>query len=212
MELRNTKLEQLFYIYHRNLKYRCPMQYLTKRGFNLQDLLSVGGGLAYLGEKQWLNLSLYNFNNQLVGFLSRKVGFEKKFLYLPINKPPSKSESFLGLKHLPTETNTIYLVEGDFDWLAFRKGGILNCLPLCGLTLSDKQMKFFQQSKIEKVVLCLDNDFAGKVAAANLERILKNAGFQVKVVQLKGKVKDWNELLLLYPKNWAKALRDHLAL
>lgn len=78
MELRNTKLEQLFYIYHRNLKYRCPIQYLTKRGFNLQDLLSVGGGLAYLGEKQWLNLSLYNFNNQLVGFFKSEGRFWKE--------------------------------------------------------------------------------------------------------------------------------------
>ncbi|WP_462217053.1 DNA primase-like protein [Mycoplasmoides genitalium] len=216
MDVRTERLNELFFVYHKNLKnqskskYSRAVNYLKRRGFNLQDFLKVGGGVGYLQNKEWLNLPLYSFDGNLIGFLNRKVSYKKEFLYTPFNKPPSKSKAFVGLRELVIKDNSIYLVEGDFDWLAFRKAGILNSLPLCGLSISNQQVQWLKQKKIKKIFICFDNDLAGKNGAKNLKEYLTKQGFITKVIEIKAAAKDWNDLFLLNNSNWSAVLTNQL--
>lgn len=91
-----------------------------------------------------------------------------RYLYLKgairTNLPPyGLSDLLAGGSDMRRE---IVLVEGFFDLHQLRSGGIKNVAALGGTSMSPQTFERLHRLGIEKLTLCLDNDDAGRAAAA----------------------------------------------
>jgi len=139
-----------------------------------------------------------------------KVG-EKRWYY----QPGGASIPFFQEK-LKTPSNSVFLVEGIFDVLNLYQKGLTNVMGLMGTqTLGSKKkglnlekVKILKLQGINRIVLLLDGDAAGVQAAATLEPMLQQAGFDVLNIELEedrdpGELSqtEVNQLIKYYDKN-----------
>lgn len=88
----------------------------------------------------------------------------------------------------------LILTESVIDALSFIQCGYLNVLPLYGINgFTEDHNDFIVRFRIRKIALALDNDEAGKKAAAALAEKLAHLNVQTRLLELPAK--DANELL-----------------
>jgi DNA primase len=110
----------------------------------------------------------------------------------------NKSKILYNLNNVVKMQNidSLYIVEGFMDTIAFYRIGVLNVVATMGVNLSPFHIKtIISLESIKKIILCFDNDNAGKLATfTNGISLLKN-GFEVYVVNNFKDSKDIDELL-----------------
>ncbi len=84
------------------------------------------------------------------------------------------------------QSKTAILVEGPGDCLALEQAGIHNSVGLFGLSLSNNQKSLLQKAGAVHIVLCMDNDDAGKKATRKIKEDL-GYYFEVNVMSLNTK-------------------------
>ncbi len=169
-------------------------QYYVNRGLSLETIQRYNIGICNNRQKKFYKRAvipvLHEDGHHVVGFTARSI-FEQcdkckgyhdpDYQYCP-RKPQtfSKWKHSVGFarndflynywfsKHHIRKLKTAILVEGPGDCFALEQAGIHNSVGLFGLSISSKQKSLLQKVNAVHVILCMDNDDAGRKASAVL--------------------------------------------
>jgi len=94
-------------------------------------------------------------------------------------------------------SDEVILTESVLDALSFHQAGIATAIPLYGTSgFTSDHLDTLKREHVRRVILALDNDDAGRKAAATLSEKLTAAGIAVRIASFPEGVKDANELLV----------------
>ncbi len=169
--------------------------HLLKTGCSRSDVISCGlaseqqlqSGKAYDRFRHRLMFPIRDAQGKVVGFSGRTLGNDDaKYINSPETPLYHKSNVLYGwhlAKDAVRKEKALVLVEGYFDVLACHRVGITNVAAVSGTALTEAHVAIIQRS-CERVVLCLDQDRAGRMAAERAFTLLAPAGLQVQAVAL----------------------------
>lgn len=172
------------------------LEYLELQGYNKIDIIE--SGLAKISNDDKIKDTFFNriifpildLEGNCLGFSARKYNSSSKENFKYINSPENeifkKGKILYNLynaKKSLTNTNmaNIYLVEGFMDVISLSKEKITNCVALMGTNLTKEQINIL--NKITKnIIVFLDGDQAGKLAAIKISNNLMLNNFNVKII------------------------------
>ena len=164
---------------------------MTKQGYSKADLLDAGlvvnnkkGGL-YDKFRSRLMLPVIDVRGDVVGFGSRVLDkSEPKYMNSPDTPVYNKRRILYGLNLAKkTKRPNLILCEGNLDVVTLHQAGFDNAVASMGTALTEEQVRLLSRYTKE-LVLCYDNDGAGKTATERALGLLHNADFTVRVLQL----------------------------
>ena len=164
---------------------------MTSRGYTKSELLTAGlivdnkkGGF-YDKFRNRLMLPVIDTRGDVVAFGSRVLDkSEPKYMNSSETPVYSKRRVLYGLNLAKkTKRPNIILCEGNLDIVTLHQAGFDNAVASMGTALTAEQTRLLSRFTKE-LVLCYDNDNAGKIATERALRILNNSEFSVKVLQL----------------------------
>lgn len=196
-----ASLIELFGIGYAPDSFSAVYERLLKAGFSRSEIVSsglaiqrdIGDGSAYDRFRGRIMFPIYSASGSIVGFGGRTLkGDDAKYVNTPEGPLYNKSSILYGFpfakEHMRT-TRSFLLVEGYFDVVAVHSAGIKNVLGVCGTALTDQHAKLLRRY-VDSVVLCLDQDKAGRTAAEKAFRTLSRHGLQVSFLSLPAKDPD----------------------
>ena len=164
---------------------------MTKKGYTKRELLDAGlvvqnknGGL-YDKFRNRLMLPVVDTSGNVVAFGSRVLDkSEPKYMNSSETPVYSKRRVLYGLNLAKkTKRSNIILCEGNLDIVTLHQAGFDNAVASMGTALTVEQIRLLSRFTKE-LVLCYDNDNAGKIATERALQLLQNSEFSVKVLQL----------------------------
>ena len=164
---------------------------MTKKGYTKSELLQAGlvvqnknGGL-YDKFRNRLMLPVIDTRGDVVAFGSRVLDkSEPKYMNSSETPVYSKRRVLYGLNLAKkTKRPNIILCEGNLDIVTLHQAGFDNAVASMGTALTVEQTRLLSRFTKE-LVLCYDNDNAGKIATERALQILNGSEFSVKVLQL----------------------------
>ena len=164
---------------------------MTKKGYTKAELLQAGlvvqnknGGL-YDKFRNRLMLPVIDTRGDVVAFGSRVLDkSEPKYMNSSETPVYSKRRVLYGLNLAKkTKRPNIILCEGNLDIVTLHQAGFDNAVASMGTALTVEQTRLLSRFTKE-LVLCYDNDNAGKIATERALQILNGSEFSVKVLQL----------------------------
>lgn len=170
---------------------------MTKKGYTKAELLEAGlvvqnknGGL-YDKFRNRLMLPVIDTRGDVVAFGSRVLDkSEPKYMNSSETPVYSKRRVLYGLNLAKkTKRPNIILCEGNLDIVTLHQAGFDNAVASMGTALTVEQTRLLSRFTKE-LVLCYDNDNAGKIATERALQILNNSEFSVKVLQLPRRLVD----------------------
>ena len=170
---------------------------MTKKGYTKAELLEAGlvvqnknGGL-YDKFRNRLMLPVIDTRGDVVAFGSRVLDkSEPKYMNSSETPVYSKRRVLYGLNLAKkTKRPNIILCEGNLDIVTLHQAGFDNAVASMGTALTVEQTRLLSQFTKE-LVLCYDNDNAGKIATERALQILQNSEFTVRVLQLPRRLAD----------------------
>lgn len=196
--------------------YDALSNYLIKtKKINLNDIsksgLLVGRGIDRFRGRVIFPLTDHRGN--VIGFAGRILPWAKQDMAKYINSPDTpayhKSKVLYGMDltkgHIRDKKYAV-IVEGELDMISSYQAGIRNVIAIKGSALTEDQLRLIARFA-QKIVLCLDSDFAGNEAAKRGSIMAVNLGFEVKVADL-GKYKDPDEISRNEPEAYVKAIDE----
>jgi DNA primase len=204
------------------------MVYLLEAGYDISEIGRAG--LIYKNEK-----GLYHdrFEGRIIfpikNHFGRTVAFSGRILpamesedkpkYLNSPETPifAKSKILYGLDKAKTAIaakRTVFLVEGQMDFLMSWQAGIKNCVAISGTGLTPHHLERLRRMA-DTMIITFDNDEAGLKALERSLDIFNNFDFHVKVVNL-GFYKDPAEAAQKDPEyflqatEWARPAFTHI--
>lgn len=164
---------------------------MTAKGYSKAELLSAGlivdnkkGGF-YDKFRNRLMLPVIDTRGDVVAFGSRVLDqSEPKYMNSSETPVYSKRRVLYGL-NLAKKSNrpNIILCEGNLDIVTLHQAGFDNAVASMGTALTPEQIRLLSRFTKE-LVLCYDNDNAGKIATERALQLLNGSEFSVKVLQL----------------------------
>lgn len=170
---------------------------MTKKGYTKSELLDAGlvvqnrnGGL-YDKFRNRLMLPVIDTRGDVVAFGSRVLDkSEPKYMNSSETPVYSKRRVLYGLNLAKkTKRPNIILCEGNLDIVTLHQAGFDNAVASMGTALTVEQTRLLSRFTKE-LVLCYDNDNAGKIATERALQILNSSEFSVKVLQLPRRLVD----------------------
>jgi DNA primase len=170
---------------------------MTKKGYTKSELLEAGlvvqnrnGGL-YDKFRNRLMLPVIDTRGDVVAFGSRVLDkSEPKYMNSSETPVYSKRRVLYGLNLAKkTKRPNIILCEGNLDIVTLHQAGFDNAVASMGTALTVEQTRLLSRFTKE-LVLCYDNDNAGKIATERALQILNNSEFTVRVLQLPRRLVD----------------------
>lgn len=174
---------------------------LLKEGFSRSEILKAGLGIQReLKEERVFDrfrgrvmFPIVDAQERLIGFGGRIVGEgEPKYMNSPDGPLYHKSRVLFGI-HLAKgemrDKKRAVLVEGYFDVIACFRAGVRCAVAPCGTALTPEHVQLLKRS-VDEVVLCLDQDRAGREAAERAFILLSGVGVHVRAVVLSAKDPD----------------------
>jgi DNA primase len=150
--------------------------HLLKQGFSRSDIVKAGLGIQKELEQEKIfdrfrhriMMPICDAQGTIIGFGGRALGeSDAKYINSPEGILYNKSTVLFGFHHakeaMRREKRAI-LVEGYFDVIACHKAGVENVVAVSGTALTEQHVLLLKRS-VPEVVLCLDQDEAGKKAA-----------------------------------------------
>ncbi|MFA5917407.1 MAG: DNA primase [Candidatus Gracilibacteria bacterium] len=138
-----------------------------------------------------------NHRGDTVAFAGRIINSgEPKYLNSPASRIYDKSNILYGLfeaRQEITKKDFVIITEGYMDTISLHQYGFKNTVAVSGTALTEKHLILLKRLT-NKIYLCFDNDKAGEQATRLSLEILKNKGFEVKIIVMEGG-KDPDELL-----------------
>ena len=170
---------------------------MTKKGYSKRELLDAGlvvqnkNGRLYDKFRNRLMLPVIDTRGDVVAFGSRVLDkSEPKYMNSSETPVYSKRRVLYGLNLAKkTKRPNIILCEGYLDIVTLHQAGFDNAVASMGTALTVEQTRLLSRFTKE-LVLCYDNDNAGKIATERALQILNNSEFNVKVLQLPRRLVD----------------------
>ena len=165
-------------------------RFLKEKGYSDQALRD--SGLISIrengtGDKFWnrVMFPIMDVNNRVIAFGGRVLGDgEPKYLNSPETKIFDKSRNLYGLNYARRSRKGCLLVcEGYMDVISMHQAGFTNAVASLG-TAFTVQHGMIMKRYTDEVILCYDNDGAGKKAAIRAIPILKEAGLRIRVLSM----------------------------
>jgi len=194
------------------------VDFLTKKKkFNPKDL--VNGGTFYQGRSGLVDrfegrvvFPIFDHRGNTVGFTGRLLPDDpRKEVGKYVNSPESpvyhKSSVLYGLNFAKEEIKSkkeAVLVEGQMDFVSTFQAGIRNVVAIAGTALTKEQVDLLIRFA-PKIILSLDADSAGDIAARRGIVVAQEKGMNIKVASL-GDFKDPDEMVRKNPQGFVKAL------
>jgi len=190
--------------------------YLTKKGFKVEDLIAAGlcvegkqGKGAYDLFRARVMFPVFDAQARVVGFSARILGNEKTAKYINTPQTPiyNKSDAIYGLaqaKDAIRQADLVVVVEGNMDVVALSNAGFGNVVASSGTALTQLQLK--QLARLTgNIAFCFDSDEAGIAATLRAIDIAATMDVKIDIISLKG-AKDPDELLKKGKAEWQKAV------
>ena len=170
---------------------------MTRKGYTKRELLDAGlvvenkNGRLYDKFRNRLMLPVVDTRGDVVAFGSRVLDHsEPKYMNTSETPVYSKRRVLYGLNLAKkTRRPNIILCEGNLDIVTLHQAGFDNAVASMGTALTVEQTRLLSRFTKE-LVLCYDNDNAGKIATERALQILNNSDFSVKVLQLPRRLVD----------------------
>ena len=176
---------------------------LKSKGFNEEEILAsnlvkktpYGYNDLY---KNRLMFPIQDVRNRFIAFGGRVLDDSKpKYINSPEGIVYSKGRNLYAM-NLAKNANLgkIIMCEGYMDTVSLHQRGIPNAVASLGTALTDGQARLLRKYT-EKVIISYDSDGAGQNATMRGLEILKNAGCDVRILQMEG-AKDPDEYVIKY--------------
>ena len=170
---------------------------MTAKGYSKAELLTAGlvvqgkNGHLYDKFRNRLMLPVVDVRGDVVAFGSRVLDkSEPKYMNSPETPVYSKRRVLYGLNLAKkSKRPSIILCEGNLDIVTLHQAGFDNAVASMGTALTVEQTRLLSRYTKE-LVLCYDNDNAGKIATERALQILNNSEFTVRVLQLPRRMAD----------------------
>ena len=168
------------------------VQHLREKGFSDEVILEAG--VAAFDEKRGLHDKFWNrvmypimdVTNKVIGFGGRVMGDGKpKYLNSPETPVFDKSRNLYGL-NIARRSRKPYLIvcEGYMDVISMHQAGFPEAIASLGTSFTSGQAALISRY-VKEVLLAYDSDGAGVRAALRNIGILKEAGLQARVIDLR---------------------------
>ena len=164
---------------------------MTALGYEKGELLEAGlvvankSGGVYDKFRNRLMLPVIDAAGEVLGFTSRVMDDSTpKYLNTPETSLFKKRSILYGINFAKqTKHDFFLLVEGNLDVITLHQAGFDNAVATMGTALTPDHARILSRYTKE-LVLCYDNDEAGKKATQRSLGILKDADLTVRVLQL----------------------------
>jgi len=126
---------------------------------------------------------IFETSGRIVGATGRKIYYSKDSEFPKWKHYHIKTNNILYNIHaFKPKKNSIILTEGPSDVLKLETANIHNGLALFGDNIGEAQIKILNNLGVEKIILALDNDKAGRKATKKIGETLANHGYKVEVM------------------------------
>ena len=173
--------------------------YLKKKGYSELDLLNIGliikspKGSYYDRFRNRIIFPVFDYKGKVIGFGGRVLDDSKpKYLNSPETPLFHKGLHLYGLNFVikNNRSRTIIVVEGYMDCISLHQYGFSNVVASLGTALTINQAKLLKKY-VDTVIISYDADVAGQAATIRGLEILRNEGFDLRVLIVpKGKDPD----------------------
>lgn len=175
--------------------------HLRKKGFKDEILLEAGlvstsekTGNIYDRFRNRVMFPVFDYSGKVIGFGGRVLDDSKpKYLNSPETLVFQKGTNLYGLNFAiknKIPDRYFIIVEGYMDVITLQQYGITNVVASLGTALTSNQARLLKRYA-DKVIISYDADIAGQTATLRGLEILREAGFDVRVLNIpKGKDPD----------------------
>lgn len=170
---------------------------MTEKGYTKAELLAAGlavqnsRGRLYDKFRNRLMFPVIDVRGDIVGFGGRVLDkSEPKYMNTPETITYSKRRILYGI-HLAKKTKrpNFILCEGNIDVITLHQAGFDNAVASMGTALTTEQTRLLSRYTKE-LVLCYDNDNAGRTATEKAIDLLNNSEFTVKVLNIPNRMEN----------------------
>ena len=189
-------------------------RYMKEKGY--QDAVLKETGLFTFDEKKgpydkfWnrVMFPILDRNNRVIAFGGRVMGDAKpKYLNSPETLVFDKSRNLYGLNFVHGRQTAMIICEGYMDVIALHQAGFANAVASLGTAFTSQHCSLLKRYT-DLVYLCYDSDGAGVKAAMRAIPMMKEAGLQVKVIDMRP-YKDPDEFIRgLSPEAFQERIRQ----
>ncbi len=172
---------------------------MTQKGYTRAELVASGlvlngkNGGAYDKFRSRLIFPIIDVRGDVLGFGGRIISKDDpgaKYMNTPETVVYSKRRVLYGLNLAKkSKRNGILLVEGNIDVVMLHQAGFDNACASMGTALTQEQIHLLSRYTKE-LILCYDNDDAGKIATQKALTLLNGADFNVRVLELPKRLVD----------------------
>ena len=170
---------------------------MLAKGYTKAELLSAGlvvqnqQGRLYDKFRNRLMFPVIDVRGDVVAFGGRVLDkSEPKYVNTQETIVYSKRRNLYGINLAKkTKRPNIILCEGNIDVITLHQAGFDNAVASMGTALTTEQTRILSRFTKE-LVLCYDNDNAGKAATEKAIALLENSEFNVRVLQLPRRLQD----------------------
>ena len=170
---------------------------MLQKGYTKAELLAAGlvvqnqQGRLYDKFRNRLMFPVIDVRGDVVAFGGRVLDkSEPKYMNTSETPVYSKRRVLYGMNLAKkTKRSNIILCEGNIDVITLHQAGFDNAVASMGTALTTEQIRLLSRYTKE-LVLCYDNDNAGKAATEKAIGLLNNSEFSVKVLQLPRRLED----------------------
>ncbi len=188
--------------------------HLRSLGYNDNELLQANlarksqkTGRLYDNFRNRVMFPIMDYRGNVIAFSGRRVNEEDNPKYVNTSDTPvfKKGDGVFALNFAKNSgTRQLILAEGQMDVIAFHEFGFTNAIATLGTALTKEQANLISRYA-DELLICYDNDEAGRKATARALQILGETGMKLKVVNMEGG-KDADEILRIYGKEKVNSL------
>ncbi|MGN0573423.1 MAG: DNA primase [Acutalibacteraceae bacterium] len=185
------------------------INHMRSLGFSEEEL--VLANLARRSEKDGKSNCYDNFRNRVmfpiidlrgnvIAFGGRVMDDSKpKYINTSDTLVYKKSNGVFALNFAKNANdNKLILVEGYMDVIALHQAGFTNAIACLGTAFTNEQANLLSRYA-DEILICYDNDGAGRAATARALEVLGRTGLKLRVVQMRGG-KDADEIIRVHGK------------
>lgn len=167
------------------------LDYLKSKGYKEQEIVSAGLAIkkenkVYDRFRNRVMFPVFDYRGRVIGFGGRVLDDSKpKYLNSPETEVFKKGTNLYALNfavpHI--KDRRIIIVEGYMDVIALHQYGVNNAVASLGTALTHNQAKLLKRYA-DRIIISYDADLAGQNATLRGLQILREVGFDIKVLKV----------------------------
>ncbi|MFA6940087.1 MAG: DNA primase [Clostridiaceae bacterium] len=167
------------------------LDFLKTKGYKEQEIVSAGLAIKkenklYDRFRNRVMFPVFDYRGRVIGFGGRVLDDSKpKYLNSPETEVFKKGTNLYALNFAAPhiKDRRIIIVEGYMDVIALHQYGVNNAVASLGTALTHNQAKLLKRYA-DKVIISYDADLAGQNATLRGLQILREVGFDIKVLKV----------------------------